>query len=128
MCRSIGARAGFVSADDERRPPTEAALLRLAVKGRDLTVALPKFYVMTIDELPCVFFFAVSSSGNTSSIALLIRPSSSRMYARYSAICGLPALGISEHRNHFLSVRSPTPNFKLGHCGKTHTHTAVPNV
>src|SRR5882757_11212253 len=56
MCRSIGARAGFVSADDERRPPTEAALLRLAVKGRDLTVALPKFYVMTIDELPCVFF------------------------------------------------------------------------
>src|SRR6267378_2799419 len=34
----------------------EAALLRLAVKGRDLTVALPKFYVMTIDELPCVFF------------------------------------------------------------------------
>lgn len=31
-------------------------LLRLAVKGRDLTVAMPKFYVVAIDELPGVFF------------------------------------------------------------------------
>lgn len=38
-----------------KKPPTEAPLLRLTVKGRDLTVALPKFYVMTIDELPGVF-------------------------------------------------------------------------
>ena len=35
---------------------TEQVLLGLAVKGRDLTVALPKFYIMTIDELPDVFF------------------------------------------------------------------------
>jgi hypothetical protein len=32
------------------------ASLRLALKGRDLTVAMPKFYVLTIDELPGVFF------------------------------------------------------------------------
>jgi hypothetical protein len=30
------------------RPPTEAALLRLAVKGRDLMIALPKLHVMTV--------------------------------------------------------------------------------
>src|SRR6267154_6331465 len=41
---------------------------------------------MTIDELP----FAASSSAHTNPIALLTWPSSSRMYARYSAICGLP--------------------------------------
>jgi hypothetical protein len=36
-------------------PPAEAALLRLPVKASDLTVALPKLYVMTIDELLGVF-------------------------------------------------------------------------
>jgi hypothetical protein len=40
----------------ERSVNLEAASLRLAVKGRDLTVAMPKFYVLTIDELPGVFF------------------------------------------------------------------------
>jgi hypothetical protein len=85
---------------DLKNPVTELMFHQLRrphsgspVKGRDLTVALPKFYVTTIDELPDVFF-AASSSGHTNSIALLTWPSSSRMYARYSA-CAAPQGNLS---------------------------------
>ena len=49
---------------------TEAASPRLAVEGRDLTVAMPKFYVLTIDELPGGFFCG-PVVGHTNPIALL---------------------------------------------------------
>jgi hypothetical protein len=45
-------------------------LFKLAVKGRDLTVALPMFYFMTIDELPCVFLCGLIV-GNTNPTAVL---------------------------------------------------------
>ena len=39
-------------------------------EGRDLTVAMPKFYVVTITNC-LAYFFAASSSGHTNPIALL---------------------------------------------------------
>ena len=38
--------------------------------SRDLTVALPMFYFMTIDELPCVFLCGLIV-GNTNPTAVL---------------------------------------------------------
>ena len=67
------------------------------------------------------------SSGHTSSIALLIWPSWSRTYARYSAMCGLPhPEQFIEHRNRFLSVRFPTRNQINTSCDTGNTQTRPP--
>jgi hypothetical protein len=88
-----------------------AVPFRLMIELGYLSVALPKRYVVTFNELlgllfgEFIFSLANSSSSQKSGIALRIFPSNPRMYARYSAI-SVPRTEFSAYKNSMSSARS----------------------